>query len=1631
MRNETQPTISHPEIPQFGETLQTPLFSTLENSQVSATPILSVVIPCYNDGEYLEDAIRSVETYPEPIYEILIVNDGSTDSLTLAVLENLRQRGYRILNQPNRGLAAARNRGIEDARGRYILPLDADNRIRHEYIEKGIEILDRIPSVGVVYGDVLLFGTRNHIHHVPPFDLERLLQGNYIDACAVFRKQVWREVGGYDTEIPENLGYEDWEFWLSVAEKDWQFYKVSEVLFEYRMRSDSMVNACNIPENREKLFSYICQKHRSLYESRWLRVLVEKESATLREKLRVDSLRQQLRQFQQRLREDLGLSKTPISSQPLVSVCIPTYNGSRFLEEALASVEKQTYPNLEIIVADDGSTDETVELIESFRDKLETPLRLFRNSRLGMVRNWNFCLEMVTGKYIKFLFQDDVLSPRCIEAMVELAESDGDIGLVFAPRILLLSDDAEEIPELMEVYQICRDVHRGWTKLESIQEGSRLLDDWQLLESPINKIGEPTAVLIRKSAVETVGNFDVELRQLVDVEMWWRILTRFKVGFLDTPLSYFRLHPRQQTFRHAVEGGFDEDALLKKVVESSRFSPRLRLEAVCRSLAFGELANWEGWLCRLIPQVAASALRRLYSRGLREAVFREATVLEVGEFPETVNAAARGLLEMRWRRFEMSLVEIPSWLVGDYVTLATSQLPQWRELGEGKAYFRRLWRLTETLLEAVMENPESAVWREAAMGFSLNVCFAPLYYIDVDFSELLAKRWRLLKFALSTHQHDLDWEFSPTPSGKIGVLWGMSRKPSSWEILHLVASRWVKAKSDVCCEEVSENSGFLESQPEFRVSRGDVSQWRVSEIPGFVETQRDSRVSRGDVSQWRVSEIPGFVESQFKRDVSRGESSQPGIGIVAENRDFLENPPQPDVSRGELSESEVSTTGENLGFLENPSQPDVSRGESSESGVSENLGFVESQFKQDVSRGESSQSETLENPRFLENPPQSDVSKGESSQSETGENLGFLENPPQPDVSKGELSQSGVSTNLENLGFLENPSQPDVSRGESSQSETLENPQLFESQFKQDVSKGELSQSGVSTTGENLRFLENPSQPNVSREESSESGVSENPRFLENPPQSDVSKGEFSQSGVSTNLEKLGFLENPSQPDVSRGESSQSGVSTTGENLRFLENPPQPDVSRGESSESGVSENPQLFESQFKQDVSKGELSQAGVSTTGENLRFLENPSQPDVSREESFESETLENLGFVESQFKQDVSREESFESETLENLGFVESQFKQDVSREESSESETLDLENPPQSDVSREESSESETLENPGFVESQRDSRVCREELSELEVSTTEKNLGFVDNAEESWNVFKRLPTTQPLEIRVYSFDAGSEEDSIPWISLPLNLRGQVRTLRNDDLDMLFVCGEITATTTPLTLLSVHHLARYQEVLEEIPELEMWRRSPDLVTNATKEFIEQHLSQYTYSVPATREKVNPDFDLKSRLGLSDETQILLSYVYPDGLTAEWREIWATILDRTPDTLLVLALCNLEHRNLLQINPRDRISETLQHHQLDRSRVLLLNSINVDTLNSLYSQANIYLDNFPNSPILGIQKALEFELPIVTKTGHDQTHAKFLKTVNFQGAIAPNSSNYIDRTLELISKAKHVKYF
>ena len=220
---------------------------------------VSIIIPCFNDGKFLPEAVQSAEPCQKSGCEIIVVNDGSTDRATLEALAAIEQRGHQVLHQENRGLGSARNRGISAARGRYILPLDADNRLRPAYPVQGVKILDRDPAIDVVYGDAEYFGAKTGRNHVSDFDLRRLLSWNYIDACAVFRKSAWERCGGYDEKMP-SMGYEDWDLWCRVALGGGGFYHVDEVLYDYRVRQDSMSSGMGAPERVAAILRHLRAK---------------------------------------------------------------------------------------------------------------------------------------------------------------------------------------------------------------------------------------------------------------------------------------------------------------------------------------------------------------------------------------------------------------------------------------------------------------------------------------------------------------------------------------------------------------------------------------------------------------------------------------------------------------------------------------------------------------------------------------------------------------------------------------------------------------------------------------------------------------------------------------------------------------------------------------------------------------------------------------------------------------------------------------------------------------------------------------------------------------------------------------------------------------------------------------------------------------------------------------------------------------------------------------------------------------------------------------------------------------------------------------------------------------------------
>lgn len=255
-----------------------------------------------------------------------------------------------------------------------------------------------------------------------------------------------------------------------------------------------------------------------------------------------------------------NLSSSPETTQPLVSICIPTYNGAAFIGEAIESALAQTYPNLEVIISDDGSTDETIAIAQSFTSQTSADLRIILHRNYGLSQNWNFCIFQAKGKYIKFLFQDDFLAPECIAKMVAVAEQHPKIGMVFSPRGITI-DASESNPILLRASQSINDLHKGWSNLKSIQPGQELLADANCLSNPINKIGEPTTVLIASRVFAEIGLFDSGLSQYVDLDMWWRIMGNYHIGFVDETLSSLRIHPEQQTWKNFAAGENHKDVV--------------------------------------------------------------------------------------------------------------------------------------------------------------------------------------------------------------------------------------------------------------------------------------------------------------------------------------------------------------------------------------------------------------------------------------------------------------------------------------------------------------------------------------------------------------------------------------------------------------------------------------------------------------------------------------------------------------------------------------------------------------------------------------------------------------------------------------------------------------------------------------------------------------------------------------------------------------------------------------------------------------------------------------------------------------------------------------------------------------
>jgi len=202
--------------------------------------LVSIIVPCYNQAHYLAKTLDSVLTQSYVNWECLIVNDGSTDNTEIVVQEFIkRDFRFKLISIPNSGVCVARNTAIRQSKGKYIFPLDSDNYLHSQCIEKFVSILINNTNIKLVYSETQLFGDRSGLMNLPAYSYKQMLICSVIDNSAMFLREDFDRVGGYRLNMKQGL--EDWDLWISILAEynDDQVVKIDEALYFYRINSKS------------------------------------------------------------------------------------------------------------------------------------------------------------------------------------------------------------------------------------------------------------------------------------------------------------------------------------------------------------------------------------------------------------------------------------------------------------------------------------------------------------------------------------------------------------------------------------------------------------------------------------------------------------------------------------------------------------------------------------------------------------------------------------------------------------------------------------------------------------------------------------------------------------------------------------------------------------------------------------------------------------------------------------------------------------------------------------------------------------------------------------------------------------------------------------------------------------------------------------------------------------------------------------------------------------------------------------------------------------------------------------------------------------------------------------------------
>jgi glycosyltransferase involved in cell wall biosynthesis len=403
-------------------------------------PTVTVVIPCYKQAHYLPEAVQSVVAQTRTDWEVVIVNDGSPDdtsAIARRLMADLPGRAIRLVEQDNRGLPAARNAGFQAARGRYVLPLDADDKIKPTMLERLVSVLDSYPKVGFAYTEIEHFGSRSDVFPLPDFDRNVLLgQDNIACVCSLVRRSAWEQTGGYNETMRE--GYEDWDFWVTLAGAGWDGHCVHQPLFLYRKAGESMLTESN--KIRPRLIARIILNHPKIYTAASLEEARRLLSAPGEQPVPAPEAGSGAAAWQPLVAPRPARRPPTRDAGPAVSIVMPSYGQAEFLPMAVGSVALQSFKDWELIIVDDGSQDDTAAVARQlFANLPGRRCRLLQQPNAGVAAARNGGLAAARGRYVLPLDADDAIDATYLERAVALLEREdvdivGTDGVMFGTR---------------------------------------------------------------------------------------------------------------------------------------------------------------------------------------------------------------------------------------------------------------------------------------------------------------------------------------------------------------------------------------------------------------------------------------------------------------------------------------------------------------------------------------------------------------------------------------------------------------------------------------------------------------------------------------------------------------------------------------------------------------------------------------------------------------------------------------------------------------------------------------------------------------------------------------------------------------------------------------------------------------------------------------------------------------------------------------------------------------------------------------------------------------------------------------------------------------------------------------------